>query len=168
LPELERHTLPEDYLRDRLTVLLGGRAAEQLFLGSLSSGAEDDIRQATELTRRMVGRWGMSGEIGPLDVRESDEHPFLGREIAQPRRFSDETAKAVDVAVKRLVGEAHERAHEVLAKHRSQIERLIAALEDKETLDRSDVAACLGPKEVRGGSVTKLRTGAASDDHAGL
>ena len=87
LPELERHTLPEDYLRDRLAVMLAGRAAEQVFLGSLSSGSEDDIRQATELTRRMVGRWGMSGEIGPVDVRESDEHPFLGREIAQPRRF---------------------------------------------------------------------------------
>lgn len=163
LPELERHTLPEEYLRDRLTVMLAGRAAEQVFLGSLSSGAEDDIRQATELTRRMVGRWGMSGEIGPVDVRESDEHPFLGREIAQPRRFSDETAKAADVAVKRLISEAHDQAVDVLEKHRLQIEDLIAALQEKETLDQYAVARCLGPKEIKSGSVAKFKNAAASD-----
>ena len=163
LPVLERHTLPEDYLRGRLAVMLAGRAAEQVFLDSLSSGADEDIRLATELARRMVGRWGMSDEIGPVDVRESDEHPFLGREIAQPRRFSEETAKAADAAVKRLISEAHSRAQDSLQKHRPQIERLIAALEEKETLDRSAVATCLGPKEVRGDNLAKFKSGGASD-----
>jgi cell division protease FtsH len=151
LPELERHTLPEDYLRDRLAVMLGGRAAEKTFLGTLSSGADEDIRIATELARRMVGRWGMSEEIGPVDVRESEEHPFLGREIAQPRHFSEETAKIADAAVKRLLSEADARAHDMLDKHRPQVERLVGALTAEETLDRSAVAALLGPRAVGDG-----------------
>jgi cell division protease FtsH len=157
LPELERHTLPEDYLRDRLAVMLAGRAAEQTFLGTLSSGADEDIRMATELARRMVGRWGMAEAIGPVDVRESEEHPFLGREIAQPRRFSEETAKAADLAIKQLLCEAHDRAKDTLQKHRKQVERLVAALEKQETLDRSAVAACLGPRQVASVSRGKQR-----------
>ena len=148
LPEIERHTMPEEYLADRLAVLLAGRASEKAFLGSLSSGADEDICAATQLARWMVGRWGMSEEVGPVDVRESEEHPFLGREIAQPRRFSEETAQAADRAVKRLLTEAEERAAGVLEAHRARIERLIAALEQEETLDRTAVAACLGPTEV--------------------
>jgi cell division protease FtsH len=148
LPEIERHTMPQEYLADRLAVLLAGRASEKAFLGSLSSGADEDIRAATQLARWMVGRWGMSEEVGPVDVRESEEHPFLGREIAQPRRFSEETAQAADKAVKRLLTEAEERAAGVLEAHRARIERLIAALEEEETLDRAAVAASLGPTEV--------------------
>ncbi|MDX1422096.1 MAG: ATP-dependent zinc metalloprotease FtsH [Kiloniellales bacterium] len=163
LPELERHTLPEDYLRDRLAVMLAGRAAEQVLLDSLSSGADDDIRLATELARRMVGRWGMAEEIGPMDVRESEEHPFLGREMARPRRFSEETAKSADMAVRRLIREAHERARDILEAHRPQVARLVALLEEKETLDRIAVAACLGPKEVRSGGVANLGLRPASD-----
>jgi cell division protease FtsH len=144
LPEIERHTLPEEYLRDRLAVMMAGRAAEKVFLDSLSSGADDDIRQATALARAMVGRWGMSDEIGPMDVRDSEEHPFLGRAIAQPRTFSDQTAKAVDDAVQRLLVEADERAREIVRTHRAGIERLVAALKEKETLDRAAIEECLG------------------------
>ena len=86
LPEEERHTLPEEYLHDRITVILAGRSAEKELLGSVSSGADDDIHIATALARAMVSRWGMSKEVGPVDLRESEEHPFLGREIAQLRR----------------------------------------------------------------------------------
>jgi cell division protease FtsH len=148
LPEIERHTLPQEYLTDRLAVLLAGRASEQIFLGSLSSGADEDIRAATQLARWMVARWGMSEEVGPVDVRDSDEHPFLGREIAQPRHFSEATAQAADKAVRRLLSDAEAQATRILEAHRARIERLIAALEDKETLDRAAVAACLGPTEV--------------------
>ncbi len=167
LPELERHTLPEDYLRDRLAVMLAGRAAERRFLGTLSSGADQDIRMATELARRMVGRWGMSEEIGPVDVRDSDEHPFLGREFAQPRRFSEETAKAADVAVKRLLSEAEERADALLERHRAEFERLVAALEQKETLDRVAIAGCLGPREVPAAGRKEGRRPKAREDEAG-
>ena len=148
LPVIERHTLPEEYLRDRLAVILGGRASERIFLDSLSSGADEDIRMATQLARAMVGRWGMSEEIGPVDVRDSDEHPFLGREIAQPRRFSEETARQADKAVHKLLVEAEARASEAIEAHRTQVAKLIGALEAQETLDLAAVAAALGPKAV--------------------
>ncbi len=149
LPEQERHTLPEDYLRDRIAVMLGGRTAERELLGSVSTGADDDIRQATALARAMVSRWGMSSEIGPMDVRDSEEHPFLGREIAQPRRFSDTTAHTVDEAVRRLLLEGEERAAQVIREHKPGLMKLIAALEERETLDRGEIEACLGAAERR-------------------
>jgi cell division protease FtsH len=145
LPEVERHTLPEDYLRDRLAVILGGRAAEKELLGTLSSGADDDIRQATSLARAMVARWGMSEDIGPVDLRESEEHPFLGREIAQPRRYSEHSAEAVDQAVKGLLQEGEQRALTVIRQHRVQLEQLVTALKDTETLHREQIERCLGP-----------------------
>ncbi|UCE77843.1 MAG: ATP-dependent zinc metalloprotease FtsH [Gammaproteobacteria bacterium] len=145
LPEEERHTLPEDYLRDRLAVTLGGRSAEKELLGSVSSGADDDIRQVTALARAMVGRWGMSSDIGPVDLRDSEEHPFLGREIAQPRRFSEASAQAVDQAVRGLLHDAEEQALAVIRGHRQALERLIALLEERETLHREQIEQCLGP-----------------------
>ena len=145
LPEEERHTLPVEYLRDRLAVMLGGRTAEKELLRSISSGADDDIRQATALARAMVARWGMSEEVGPVDLRDSEEHPFLGREIAQPRRFSEATAHGVDQAVRALLVEAEERAAEVLRRHREPVNRLIARLEEQETLSQEEIEACLGP-----------------------
>jgi cell division protease FtsH len=147
LPEGERYTLTEDYLRDRLAVMLAGRAAEQLFLGSVSSGADDDIRQATQLARAMIGRWGMSEEIGPVDVRESDEHPFLGREISQPRHFSDRTAATADAAVRALLIDAEQRASDLLSQHRSKAETLISRLEAQESLDHDAIDACLAPED---------------------
>ncbi|MGF1611652.1 MAG: ATP-dependent zinc metalloprotease FtsH [Kiloniellales bacterium] len=147
LPEGERHTLPEDYLKDRLAVMLGGRTAEKELLGTVSSGADDDIRQVTMLARAMVARWGMSEDIGPVDLRQSDEHPFLGREMAQPRHFSETTAHEVDKAVQQLVKEAEERAAQQIRQHREGLDRLIAALEEKETLSRAEIESCLGPPQ---------------------
>jgi len=143
LMEEERHTLPEEYLKDRLAVMLGGRSAEKELLGSVSSGADDDIQQATALARAMVARWGMSDAIGPVDLRDSEEHPFLGREIAQPRRFSESSAKAVDVAVRELLLHAQSRATEVVETHRPALERLIQRLESEETLSRDQIEEIL-------------------------
>ena len=145
LPEEERHTLPEDYLRDRLVVLLGGRTAEKVLLGTVSSGADDDIHQATSLARAMVSRWGMSDDIGPVDLRESEQHPFLGREIAQPRHYSEHSAEAVDHAVRQLLREAEERAVQVIEHHRTILDKLIRTLEQHETLHREQIEDCLGP-----------------------
>jgi len=145
LPEEERHTLPESYLKTRLAVMLGGRTAEKVILGDVSSGADDDIRQATQLARAMVARWGMADEIGPIDLRQSEEHPFLGREIAQPRHFSDTTAHEVDEAVGHLMRDAESQATEVIQSHRAAIETLITRLEAAETLDHDAIVDCLGP-----------------------
>jgi cell division protease FtsH len=143
LPEVERHTLPEAYLRVQLTTLLAGRAAEKLLLGSVSSGADDDIRRATAMARSMVARWGMDPDIGPVDLRESDDHPFLGQQIAQPRNFADETAARVDQAVMKLLHTAEDQATQLIDDHRNQVAMLVARLEAEETLDLDDIKACL-------------------------
>jgi len=152
LPEEERHTFPESYLRAQLAIMLAGRAAEQVFLGSVSSGAEDDIRRATAMARSMVARWGMGEGIGPVDLSQSEEHPFLGREIAQPRTFADRTAARVDEAVSALITEAGDRATKALAENRDAVARLIARLEEEEVLERAQIEACLnsGPGRTLG------------------
>ncbi|MDZ4093604.1 MAG: ATP-dependent zinc metalloprotease FtsH [Paracoccaceae bacterium] len=147
LPENERHTLAEDYLRVQLTTLLAGRAAEKLLLGSVSSGADDDIRRATELARSMVSRWGMDADIGPVDLRTSEDHPFLGQQIAQPRGFADETAARVDQAVISLLHQAEKQAVQLIGDHRAQIEVLIARLQTEETLDAGAIKTCLDPDD---------------------
>ena len=146
IPEEDRYTQSSAELQDRLAVLLGGRAAERALLGDASSGADDDIRQATRLARAMVTRWGMSDRLGPVDLRQSDEHPFLGRDMAQPREFSDRTAHDVDVEVRRLLQEAEARAVAVVEGNRPAITALIEALESRETLDRDAVASFLGER----------------------
>ncbi len=146
LPTKERHMLPEEYLLDRLPVMLGGRVAEKWLLGSYSSGADDDIKQATQLARSMVSRWGMSKEIGPMDVRDSQVHPFLGREMAENKHYSEETAHQVDMAVRELLQAAESRALTILQDHKPKIEVLIAELESKETLDHDQITACLKAK----------------------
>jgi len=150
LPEEERHTLPEDYLKDRLAVMLGGRTAEKVLLGNVSSGADDDIKNATQTARAMVARWGMSEEIGPVDLRQSEDHPFLGREIAQPRRFSETTAHDVDAAVSTLLREAEERAKAIIAAHEAGMKRLVQRLEERETLSAAEIKACLAEAAARG------------------
>lgn len=147
LPEDERHTLSSAYLKDRLSVMLGGRAAEKVLLGDVSSGADDDIRQATQLARAMVSRWGMSETIGPIDLRQSEEHPFLGREMAQPRQFSDTTAHEIDLEVRTLLSAAEDNAVEVIEAHRDRIEALIQSLEVHETLDRAAIESLLAEVE---------------------
>jgi cell division protease FtsH len=145
LPENERHTLPEAYLRLQLITLLAGRAAEKLLLGSVSSGADDDIRRATAMARSMVARWGMDPEIGPVDLRESEDHPFLGQQIAQPRTFADETAARVDQAVINLLHEAEKRAIRLIEERRDQVVHLVARLEAEETLNLDAIKSCLEP-----------------------
>ena len=147
LPEYERHTLPEDYLKERLVVMLGGRCAERELLGSVSSGADNDITQATSLARAMVSRWGMSSEIGPVDLRDSEEHPFLGKEMAQPRHFSENSAQLVDKAVKDLLDKAEKQAVDLITKHREKLNSLINELEEHETLDQEQIEVCLGDKD---------------------
>jgi len=115
-------------------------------LGTVSSGADDDIRQATALARAMVTRWGMDPEVGPIDLRQAEEHPFLGREIAQPRYFSEETAHEVDRAVRHMLEGAEERVQSIIEAYRSELDRLIARLEEEESLDRVAIEECLGKR----------------------
>ena len=142
----EHHTLPERYLRTQLVIMLAGRAAERRLLGSVSSGADDDIKRATGLARAMVARWGMSDTIGPVNLRQSEDHPFLGQSMAQPREHADATAAKVDQAVSDLLLQSEATASDLIGQHEDGMRALVAALEDKEILGIDEIEACLRPK----------------------
>jgi cell division protease FtsH len=139
LPLDERHTYPKDYLMATLTVLLGGRAAEDLVFNQFTTGAGNDLERATDLARKMVCNWGMSEELGPITFGRRDEHIFLGREISQPKDFSEETARLIDHAMKNLVEGAYQQAKDLLATHRAELQALAQALLDRETLDTQEI-----------------------------
>jgi cell division protease FtsH len=148
LPESERYTLPEPYLKAQLITLLAGRAAERVLLGSVSSGADDDIRRATSLARSMLMRWGMDEGLGPIDLRVSEDHPFLGQTIAQPRLYADATAARADAAVQELLKESEAEAIKILMSNKDSVLALSAELEAKETLDAVEIRKYLDPNNI--------------------
>jgi cell division protease FtsH len=145
LPEEDRVNISESELHTRLVFLLGGRAAERLVFSEFSAGAEDDLNKATQIARRMVTHWGMSERLGPVAFRDSEDHPFLGREIAEARRFSEHTAQVIDEEVSRILCAASDRACEILTTHRDQLNLLATTLEKEETLDDPAIERLIGP-----------------------
>lgn len=148
-PDEDRLNMTASYARDRIAVMLGGRASEQLIFNEVSSGAENDIEQATKLARRMVSRWGMSELIGPMSVGSSQEEVFLGHEISREREFSEATAEKVDEEVRKLITDIEKEVNKQLDKNRDQLERLANALLEEETLEAADIDSLLDIK-VRG------------------
>jgi cell division protease FtsH len=140
-PDADRFNFDEAYLLARIKVALGGRAAEEIVLGDLTTGAESDIQQLTEIARHMVGRWGMSPEIGPIAVLPRDG---MGPLLPGVSETSEATQRVVDAEVKRIVETAHEEVVELLREHRSNLDTLVAALLDRETLDEADAYAAAG------------------------
>jgi cell division protease FtsH len=134
-PEEDRRNYPLDYLKGRLTVMLGGRAAEELVFGQPTTGAESDLKGATSLARRMVGLWGMAQELGPVSYGLGETQPFLGRELAAPREYAEATAARIDDAVTRVIEEAHGRASEILGRARAALDARAEELVAKETVD---------------------------------
>ena len=145
MPEEDRHNYSRTYLVGRLASLLGGRAAEMAVYDEITTGAENDLKQATQLARRMVGLWGMSPDVGPVYLGTGEEHVFLGREITQDKAYSDATAQRLDSAVREMVEGGLERALALMGRFRPQLDALVAALLEKETLDASEVTAIFGP-----------------------
>ncbi|HEX6066068.1 MAG TPA: ATP-dependent zinc metalloprotease FtsH [Longimicrobiales bacterium] len=139
-PDSDRYNYPEAYLRARIVGMLGGRAAEEIVYGTRTTGAENDIEQATHLARNMVTRWGMSDELGMVQLAPR-ENPFLqavaGQDGARP--FSEQTAQTIDAEVRRIIGESHDEARRLLAQHRSALDALAAALLERETLDEEEI-----------------------------
>jgi len=128
IPAEDRHNLNQDYLNERLTILLGGRSAEKLMFNSVSTGAADDLKQATKLARKMVAQWGMSDALGPVGYTVSEEHPFLGREMTETKEFSETTATLMDEEVRDKLLKAEGITEELLIQHKSLLEALIKAL----------------------------------------
>jgi cell division protease FtsH len=141
LPIDEKHTYTREFLLNTLAVLMGGRAAEELILEHLTTGAGNDIERSTELARKMVCNWGMSEFLGPLAFGKRDEHIFLGREISQNRDFSEDTARLIDSEIKNFVEQSYQRARSLLRQYEPGLHALALALLEKETLDSDEVDA---------------------------
>jgi cell division protease FtsH len=139
LPEEDRHYYPKTYLMNKLSVALAGRVAEKIVFNDTSSGAQNDLKEATYLAEKMVAQWGMSDKVGPLNLGRGEEHPFLGRELAQPKRYSEEMAWLMDQEIRRLLTDAESRAEEILKKNRGALDSLAEALIKEEVLERNDV-----------------------------
>jgi len=138
LPIDDKHTYTKEFLEAQLSVLMGGRAAEEIFLQHLTTGAGNDIERATDIARQMVCEWGMS-TLGPLTFGKKEEAIFLGREIAQHRDYSEDTAIRIDREVHAIVSSGYGRARNILETNRDALERVAQALLDREVLDATEL-----------------------------
>ena len=172
-PESDRYNYPEPYLRARIIGMLGGRAAEEVVYGVKTTGAENDIEQATDLARRMVTRWGMSDRLGLVQLAPRD-NPYLtgspGYTGTKP--FSDETAEAIDTEVLKIIHESHEEAKRLLIAHRKELNALADALLARETLNEKEILEVTGLPPARAldtgmlsGSVSTTKTMGSASDH---
>jgi cell division protease FtsH len=155
-PEDDRRNFPRTYLVERLAVALGGRSAEELALGDITTGAENDLKEATQLARRMVSEWGMGEQTGPLVYNLSDGSPYLSQQPLEDhqRVYSEVTAQRLDSEVERLITQAHEQARSILTEHREALDRLAQALLQEEVLEREQVLAIVnGEQNTQGGAV---------------
>jgi cell division protease FtsH len=139
LPAEEKHNYTREYLMDQIAILMGGRIAEEMTIGSVTTGAGNDLERATELARRMVCEWGMSNSMGPLTFGKKEEQIFLGREIAQRQDYSEETAIKIDQEVKRIITDNYTRAQDVLNEHKQHVLDMADALLVRESLDAEQV-----------------------------
>ena len=148
LPMDEQHTYQRNYLINSLAILMGGRCAEEICLGEMTTGAGNDIERATEMARKMVCEWGMSEKMGPLTYGSKEEQVFLGKDFSSQKNFSDQTAKLIDQEVKTLVVGGYTRATELLKQNRDKLEEMAQALLEHETLDAKDIQNILDGKDI--------------------
>ena len=149
LPEEDRYLLQKSYVKDELVKMLGGRVAEDIVFGEVSSGAADDLARATDMARKMVREWGMSERVGPMAWR-SQEQVFLGEDMGRGRDYSDDMANLIDEEIESILREAEQRCHDLLNENREGLDALAQSLLVKETLDSNDVHELLGiPKTDR-------------------
>ncbi|MBN2188246.1 MAG: ATP-dependent zinc metalloprotease FtsH [Chitinispirillaceae bacterium] len=152
LPGEDKHSYTKQYLLDRICIMMGGRMAEEMIFGNQTTGAASDIKQATELVRKVVCDYGMTEKLGPLSYGEKDEQIFLGREITRHRDYSDKTAEVIDELMHQIVGDQMTRARTILTEHRDQLDRLASALLEHELLDRDEIM-----KVIRGDTLQTVR-----------
>jgi cell division protease FtsH len=147
LPIDDRHNYYKNYLETEIAILMGGRIAEELFLNQMSTGAGNDIERATDMARKMVCEWGMS-DLGPLTFGKKEEQIFLGREIAQHRDYSEDTAIKIDQEVRKLVNNGYNTAKQILSENRDTLERIARALIEREVLDAHEIKLLVDGQEL--------------------
>ena len=145
LPEDDKYTLTKEFLDARIAIMMGGRTSEELFMNHMTTGAGDDIERATELARKMVCEWGMS-DLGPITFGKKEEQIFLGREIAQHRDFSEQTAIRIDEEVRKIVQRGYERARAILNENQESLVRIADALLEREVLDGQEIKLLVAGK----------------------
>jgi cell division protease FtsH len=138
MPEDDNSHMTRSKLTDMLGGILGGRAAEEIVFGDITTGASNDLEKVTEIARNMVQRWGMSEKLGPLVYGKKEELVFLGKELGEQRDYSEAIAQQIDGEVQRIVNEAHETALRVLKEHREQLDRVATTLIEIESLDQEE------------------------------
>jgi len=143
LPIDEKHTYPKRYLLNTISILLGGRAAEELVLDDFTTGAGNDIERATDLARKMVCEWGMSPQMGPMSYGKKEEQIFLGREIATHKDYSDETAKKIDAEIATIISSGYEKTKSLLSDNLASLHRLADELIKREVLNGEDLDAII-------------------------
>ncbi|HVW24430.1 MAG TPA: hypothetical protein VHC69_03630 [Polyangiaceae bacterium] len=159
VPVADRHIMTAAELGARLTVLMGGHAAERIILGDISSGAENDLKEATRVATRMMANYGMSKKLGAVFYDHESEHPFLGQRIATDSGTSDATIATIEAEARGELSRALDRALHIIETHRPQIERLIATLLEKEVAEATDLVSILG--EPTGDGATRPSEGGA-------
>jgi len=150
LPTDDKYNYSKEYLIDRITILLGGRAAEELVFQQRTTGAGDDLEKATEMARKMVCEWGMSDKMGPLTFGKSEEHIFLGREMSRAKDYSEDTAILIDSEIKRIVTECAARARQMIEANLEKLHTLARALLERESLDGEEIARLLRVPPLQG------------------
>jgi cell division protease FtsH len=166
LPVDEKHNLSRSFLEDEIAILLGGRIAEELTAGNVTTGAGNDLERVTDLARRMVCEWGMSQSMGPLTFGKKEEQIFLGREIAQHQDYSEDTAIKIDQEVKGIVSTQYERAYAMLAEHRETLTRIADALLTLEVLDGEQVRRLAAGGTIEEVGQLSQAASAATDDES--
>jgi cell division protease FtsH len=139
IPQADRHNFSRSYLLNRIAIMLGGRVAEKMVYNDITTGAGDDLKSATQVARRMVCQWGMSEKLGAVTFKQGEEHPFLGRELTEPKDFSEHTAQVIDEEVERIVHDMEKKAREVLEPNRDKLAAIAEALMKHETLENKDI-----------------------------
>jgi len=149
LPEDDRYHFRRSYLLSRMTVMLGGRAAEKEFFREFSTGAYNDLKQVMDLAEKMVCLWGMSERLGPLSFPRGEEHPFLGRRLATEKTFSDRTAWIIDQEIKKIALAAQECAIGIISENRTILESLAKRLLNEESLDREQFESFMSGQKLK-------------------
>jgi cell division protease FtsH len=166
LPEKDKYVYPREYILDRLTVMMGGRAAEQMVFKTSTSGASNDLKQATQLARKMVLDWGMSDKFAQMALGGQRQQVFLGEEIAHRREYSEDTAREVDEEIRAILKNTYQRAVEILEEHRQEMDELVDILIEKEEIPGAEVMKLVG-KEQREDRPSTPQPSAVQEAHDG-
>ena len=150
IPEQDRYNLGREYLLGRISVMLGGRSAEKLVFDDLTTGAANDLKQATQTARRMVTQWGMSEKLGAATFAMEEQHVFLGKDISQPKHFSEHTNQIIDEEIQKIINDREKHAVKILTENRDTLDRLAESLIENETLERDDLEKIIGKLSEKG------------------